>query len=399
MEQISRQHEVWLLTSDEFRAEIERDPRPNVHPAFIPSFRIWNTLLKLPIPGVSWIYYYWWQWKAHRVARRLHAQVDFDLAHHVTFVSWRAPAFVCLLPIPFIWGPVGGGENAPMPLRAELAKGGRAAERLRDIFQTVSRWDPAVRLTMRRSRLILAANRETAELVPAAYKSKVRLFSAIGISATEARQEPTPAPTAAAPELIVLFVGRLEPRKGCTLAVKAFHSLARNCPAAKLVVIGEGLEEERMRRLARELKIPERVEFRGWLQRNDVLGWMQRSDIFLFPSLRDSGGFVLLEAMLACKPVICLDAGGPGEIVSPECGFKIAVSNPDETLSDLGHALELLAKNPALRNQLGHAGRRRVLEAYEWNRKGQQMLGLYAEAVQGRSLASGHRTARAGPGG
>jgi hypothetical protein len=108
-QQISRRHEVWLLTTDEFQTEILRALAPGIHPVFIPSFKRWERLQKLPLPGLDWIYYYWWQWKAYRAARQLHAQVGFDLAHHVTFVSWRAPSFISLLPIPFVWGPVGGG--------------------------------------------------------------------------------------------------------------------------------------------------------------------------------------------------------------------------------------------------------------------------------------------------
>lgn len=377
VQQVSRRHEVWLLTSDEFQADVERALPPNVHPTFIPSYKTWERLALFVVPGLDWLYYYWWQWKVYRVARKLHAAHHFDLVHHVTFVSWRAPTFLCLLPVPLIWGPVGGGGVIPRGLRSELGWKGRLFESFRQWTAAISRWDPFVRLTMKRAATIIAANRETAELIPACYRHKVKTMLGIGVSASDKAEG---IPPASRPDgFVILFVALLRPLKGGSLALKALQVLTQTRPDSMLVFIGGGSERSRLTELARQLGLGERVQFLGGLPRPQVLGWMQVADALLLPSLRDSGGQVLLEAMTQAKPVVCLDLGGPGEIVSAECGFKVHPDEPSQVVSALAAALDKLAGSPSLRQAMGEAGRRRVHEQFDWDKRGERMMQLYGE--------------------
>jgi glycosyltransferase involved in cell wall biosynthesis len=178
-------------------------------------------------------------------------------------------------------------------------------------------------------------------------------------------------------EFVVLFVAVLEPRKAGTLAIRAFHRLAQARKAAVLVMIGQGPEQARLAELVHELGLRDQVRFLSGLKRSEVMGWMQVARIFLLPSLRDSAGFVFLEAMLAGKPVVCLDLGGPGELVGADCGLKIQPTTPEQVVAELAAALERLAGNPALCQTLGAAGRRRVQELYDWDKKGELMSGFY----------------------
>lgn len=386
LRQASRHNEVWVLTTEESKVGYEKNPLPNAHIVMVPSFRRWNALWKSRIPGLSWLYYYWWQWKAYRVAKKLHAEIVFDLVHHITFGSWRAPSFLCLLPIPFIWGPVGGGETVPRGLRRELGWAGRAAEMVRSACQIASRWDPLVRMTMRRAKLILAANRDTAEIIPGCYRNKVTTMPAIGMSLHEGASPVV----ASVDELgyLVLFAGMIEPRKGISLALKAFERFVQTGRNASFMVIGDGPDRGRLTELAQQLGIDGRVRFLGALPRAEVLGWMQAANALLFPSLRDSGGFVLLEAMMAGKPVICLDLGGPGEIVTPDCGVKVRPEQPEQVIADLAVALQHLANEPELGRAMGQAGRRRVHEQFEWDKKGEHAMELYRQ-LAGKPLPRG----------
>ena len=388
VQQVSRTHEVWLLTSDEFQADVERAVPPNVHPIFVPSYQTWERLALFVLPGLDWLYYYWWQWKVYRVARKLQEEQHFDVAHHVTFVSWRAPTFLCRLPVPLIWGPVGGGGVIPPGLRKELGWKGRVFEAFRQWTANISRLDPFVRLTMKRAATIIAANRETAELIPARYRSKVQTMLGIGMAAAEKDKALRPA---AKPDgFVILFVALLRPLKGGSLALKGLQQLARKHPEATLVLVGRGSEGERLAALAQELGVRERVQFLGGLSRPEVLGWMQVADTLLLPSLRDSGGLVLLEAMAQGKPVVCLDLGGPGEIVNEECGFKIRPGEPDQVVSDLTAALDKLASAPALRHAMGEAGRRRVHEHFDWDKRGKRMMEIYRNVQSERGAKPTH---------
>jgi glycosyltransferase involved in cell wall biosynthesis len=381
--QIGRKHEVWLLTVDAHRGEMERGVPANVHVIHVPSQRLYGWLLTRGVRGTDWIYYYWWQVKVYWIARRLQKKIGFDLAHHVTFVSWRTPSLLCLLPIPLIWGPVGGGETVPRPLRPELGWKGRVFEVVREICQHVSQWDPFVRLTMRRATAILVANRDTAAIIPARYQSKVRTFPGIGMNASE-KIEPAVHGDMEKAGFLVLYAGMLESRKGLPLALKAFERLMRSRADARLLIIGKGRERPRLAALAARLGLGDRVRFTGSLPRAQVLGWMQTADVLLHPSLRDSGGGVLLEAMMAGKPVVCLDLGGPGEIITDECGFKVRAGDSDQVVSDMAAALEKLAADPALRQRMGEAGRRRVLERFDWDKRGEEMMEIYRQVSASR---------------
>ncbi len=387
VEQISREHEVWLLTSDEFEADIRRQLTPGIHASFIGSFRRWNRLRNFAVPGLDWLYYYWWQWKACRIATRLHTAVTFDIAHHVTFGSWRAPSFISLLPVPFVFGPVGGGETIPRPFWRELGRRGRLYEAVRAAGQVVCYLDPLVRLTMARAAVILLANHDTLGCVPPSSRSKTRIMACAGVLD---RRSFRPSVTEGAPArgFEVVFAGVLEPRKGGALALRGFERFARGVPEARLSIIGDGSELQHLTRLARELNIDGRVRFRGWVQHAQVMEAIDSAEVFLLPSLRDTGGCAVLEAMLAEKPVVCVDLSGPGEYVTPACGMKIPAGDPEQTVQDIALALNRLAADPALRSKLGQAGRRRVLDQFEWNRKGEALMRIYEQLVPRAALAT-----------
>jgi len=123
-------------------------------------------------------------------------------------------------------------------------------------------------------------------------------------------------PPRAAParERAVLFVGRVVTWKGVLLAVDSFA--AAGLEGARLVVVGQGPALDGMRRRAYEAGIGDSVEFTGPIERDEVLWRMRTASCLLFPSFHDSAGFVVSEALSLGLPVVCLDHGGPGELVT-----------------------------------------------------------------------------------
>jgi glycosyltransferase involved in cell wall biosynthesis len=120
-----------------------------------------------------------------------------------------------------------------------------------------------------------------------------------------------------------VFVGRLLPWKGLALAVAA---LAEPAAAAwSLDVYGQGPDRDRCARLAERLGVAGRVAFLGHQPREAVLGAFATADAMLFPSMHDSGGFVVAEALSLGCPVVCLDRAGPGVLVQDGWGAKVPV--------------------------------------------------------------------------
>jgi glycosyltransferase involved in cell wall biosynthesis len=115
---------------------------------------------------------------------------------------------------------------------------------------------------------------------------------------------------------------------------------------------------------------------------------MRSSDVFLFPSFRDGGGAVVVEAMASSKPVIGLDSGGPGLHIQPGWGFKIDPRDPSYVAGEIAAALEALRLGPALGAAMGEAAKRRAEDYYLWDRHGDRLRAIYERILGGAEALS-----------
>ena len=126
-------HEIWVITRENNRsyieAELEKNPIAGLHFIYCELPGLLQTLSKSH--SVVHMHYYLWQIQAYLVTRKVHQELNFDLVHHVTYVRYSTPSFLSLLPVPFIWGPVGGGEAAPKPFWQDFSFRGRIYEIVR----------------------------------------------------------------------------------------------------------------------------------------------------------------------------------------------------------------------------------------------------------------------------
>ena len=395
VEQLGRFHDLWVITHSYNKPGVEsaRPEGATGSPRFI--------FVELPA-ALKWlykiefgqrIYYYLWQIKAWRVARRLHKEIRFDVAHHVTFGNdWIASYIGAFLPVPFVWGPVGGGQRTPKPLRSEYSLYGRFAEDTRNIAQWFGRRDPVRRRAVRRARALLVCNDETRELVPERFRDKALFFPVNGISENDILPRPVRVREPGA--FRVVTAGRLHRLKGFALAVRAFARFASECPDARMLIIGKGPEEERLKRLIGELGLGDSVTIRDWLPRDKVLEEMRSSHAFLFPSFRDGGGAVVVEAMASGLPVICLDSGGPGSHIREEWGIKISPADSERVAGKMARALRALHDDERSRAALGEAARKRAAEYYPWSAHGNRLREIYLTVVPkpgGAGRAAGTR--------
>ena len=380
--QMSRSHEVWVLTRRNNRPVIEaapaESPLPNAHFVYYDLPR-WARFWKRGHRGV-YLYYYLWQIGAYWEARRLHAEIGFDLAHHVTFVMYWMPSFLALLPVPFVWGPVGGGESTPPGFRSALGGKGRLTEILRTMVQALARLDPLIRLTSRRSTVAFATTVETEKRLTQIGCRNTQVCSVMGLDADEINELSAVGRTE--PDTFrIATVGNLIAWKGVEFGLRAFAVLHPKYPRAEYWLVGDGPEKPRLRLLAQELGIAFRVRFLGRLTRPLALAKLASCDVLLLPSLHDSGSCVCTEAMALGKPVVCLDAGGPALQVTATTGFKIPAESPEQAVRGLAKALEILARDPELARRMGEDGRARVRETLNWDIKGLEFSEVYRRAA------------------
>jgi len=181
----------------------------------------------------------------------------------------------------------------------------------------------------------------------------------------------------------IYAVSRLLGWKGLDLAILAFARVATDHPSAIFTIYGDGPERGTLERLAQRLRLAERVHFEGWLPRDDMIRRSRVEDIFVLPSLRDSGGVAVLEAMSNGSPVVCFDVGGPALMVTAESGIKIPVTTPEQAVQDIARAIDYLLNNPALATRLSEGARRQVLSRFVWEQKAWQMTGYYKSLLHG----------------
>jgi glycosyltransferase involved in cell wall biosynthesis len=379
--QIARFNEVWVITRKNNKASIElgNGAPANVHWIYfdLPFFlRFWKKGQR----GVH-LYYYIWQVLIYPVARRLHKRIHFDLAHHVTFVSYWAPSLLCLLPVPFVWGPIGGGDGTPKAFLRGFSFRGRIYERLRRAAIRLGELDPFVRLTARRARLTLAMTRETEKRLARLGCRDVLPLGESGLGDGELR-DLFSLPLRTGGSFRLVSVGRLLHLKGYHLSLRAFALLKHRFPESTYWLIGAGPELRRLEVLARQLGVGQAVRFLGKMPRRQVLEKFAECDVLVHPSLHDSGGWVCLESMAAGRPVICLALGGPAMQVTSETGIKVSAGSSEQTVRDLAKAMERLAADGDLRALMADAARKRVAEVYSWKAKGERMRELYDRALE-----------------
>jgi glycosyltransferase involved in cell wall biosynthesis len=261
----------------------------------------------------------------------------------------------------------------------QFATSGRTTERLRNLLVHLTRWNPLVVHAARHADLILAINRETAETLTGLRTRRVEYLTDYGIQEdwlARGREAGSPAGS-----LSMLWGGRFEPRKGLPLILEAMAKVPD--PRIRLTAAGDGPCFESWQEKARALGLGERVKFLGrvpWTRMAELFG---SCDLLLFPSLRDSQGTIVLEAMARGMPLIALDHQGVGQIVPPEAGIKIPVTTPEQTINGLADAMRLMADDPARRAAMGKAAAKCAAEN-TWGKRAERMTCLYEEVLRAR---------------
>jgi glycosyltransferase involved in cell wall biosynthesis len=336
---LARMGDTWVITRSNNRAAIdaglpdvpERDRLHFVYVDLPPSVLRWKRGRR----GIH-AYYLLWQLAALQAARRLHRQVGFDLVWHLTLANVWFGSVAPLVGPPAVYGPVGGGARVPWRLLPVLGVRGVAAEAARTSVELGARYlNPLVRMTWRRSRLILVQNRETLGWLPRRYRGRAELLQNVVLDLPPAgprRRDRPGTPTAA-------YAGDLLPLKGVALALRALARL----PGWRLLVAGSGADEARLRRLAGQLGLDGRVSFLGWVPRPQLLELLRREvDVFCFPSLRDQAGWAAAEARTLGLPVVCLAVGGPPLLG----GRAVAAAGPAGTVRALAQAMAAATSEP-----------------------------------------------------
>jgi glycosyltransferase involved in cell wall biosynthesis len=380
-----REHEVWAVIADahQYRELTEpwlaQHPLPNFHPVF----------LQLP-PALSWlgrpaatnaVHYHLWQNQLRGVVRDLHAQIKFDLVHHVTYGRYWSPSGLRDLNLPFIWGPVGAAETPPRAFVAELPLRYRLAEAARDGARNFCERSHALRQTAAAATIAIGVTRETCAALKQLGARRVEQLPQMALTERDlahfaALPDPPPGP------LRAICIGRHVHWKGFYLAIRAFAQFAKKNAAAELWIVNDGPFRGELEKTAARTGVSARVKFLGTLPKYaDVLQKLGESHVLLHPALHEGFGNVCLEAMAAGRPVACLDIGGPAAQITPATGFAAPATNPAAAVAALAGFLETIDRDRARLAAMSVAARAHVQAHFTMRRINETMRQFYAEAV------------------
>lgn len=378
---LAKHHDVTVVTRANNQPAIEKflGSPAKAQPTFLyidpPT---WALRLKkqriLPIQ----VFYALWQWSVAR-ALKTKPPSSFNIIHQLTFNSFEVPPLVFLgSDSTNVWGPMGGGQTVPFRLLPAFGAIGGLKEGLRNVRVHASAINPLFRKVLRKSSLILFANRETAKVVKGNVDDNLQFMIDVGVDVNEFTPALKEAPSR---KVTILFAGRLEHRKGALLLLKGFERVLRRHQNVELRLIGDGPLRQRLMAYAQKSKIDDKAIFPGLISHAEMRREMAATDIFAFPSLRDTSGAVVLEAMATALPVVCFDHQGAALMVADGCGLRVPAQSMETAVEGFANAICNLIENPVLISEMGNAARAHVVKNYHWDSKAVRMDQYYRSLV------------------
>jgi glycosyltransferase involved in cell wall biosynthesis len=258
---------------------------------------------------------------------------------------------------------------------------GRLREQVRKLLVDIATYDPIMNRTFLEASLIGCTTKETLARIPTRFQTKCMVLPAIGIDASLIHESAPPHPSAAtsmAPHF--LFVGRLLYWKGLHLVLRAMPKVLQHIPNARLRVVGEGADAPWLRSIAEQCGISAQVDWISQMPHDEIAAAYDNHVAFVFPSLHDSGGLVVLESLAAGLPIICLALGGPGVFVDASCGIPISTlgQTTDEVQHAIANAMIALVEQPVLRRTLSENCSARA-QTFSWDKAADSLYTRFRE--------------------
>jgi len=323
--------------------------------------------------------------KTHRLFRRRVERKEFDVVHALTPMLPRYPVKMvnACKETPFVLGPVNGG--IPFPKGFEAV--GRQEFSHFNFLRLFSRLIPGYTRTYQNADRVLSGSSYTLDMIRERFylrPNRVQLFFENGIPKSffgESKKSKT-----GQGPVRLLFVGRLVPYKGADMVIDALSRLDGGMlNKIRFSIVGDGPERQSLEKQSRDLGLEDVVYFAGWVDQNETARFYRESDLFCFPSVREFGGAVVLEAMASGLPCVVVDHGGIGEYVTDETGFKIAPLSRGHITEELAQKIQTLVHNKSLYETMSKKSVERARE-FEWERKGDEMVEVYDAVIRERKF-------------
>lgn len=372
---ILKTHEVHLLTcaslkNDWDHAESENLISDRLKVRFIGKNKPWHHN-RLIARFQSWWRYLRFNRQVLNEALRWHQEDPVDLIHQITYATWRVPSPLWKIPLPFVWGPIGGTAKIPTRFLTILSPSALLLECIRSIQTSFACRSSSFQKCMTHADVVIAANEETEEFLKPyrGLKPLMRLpiayLSSAKVKRLRSQLESDSLPRG---KIRIFAGGNIEGRKGVSLAIRALAIVRDAGVDFHYLVAGGGPEIENLRRLASSLGLTDRIEFHPGFKGDEFVRVLQESEIYLLPSFRETTPVTLQEAILAgCYPIVA-DASAAGEMTRMVGGCAVKADSPSEMVQGLAKALIHAASNRDSLHKRGHVAADKIADFYSAER-------------------------------
>lgn len=387
--ELARYHDLWVLTEqNRFASALAQyldrhcpQLKQTIHIVGIPRYRLGERI---------WapLFYYWtyrrWQRDAYREASRLFQEVKFDIVHHLNMIGYREPGYLWKLPVPFVWGPVGGHAQVPWRFLFSLGLRGACEHGIRNSLNWIQmRCSLRVKRAMQRARQILAATNDDRLAIMKLHRREATLLNEQAASPS-AVGEKMEAYDGRRP-LRLVWCGNFGSGKALPLALRALEEASKQV-GVKFNIVGSGACESDWKALAETIGVSSICRWYGRLSHDRSMAVIGENDIMLFTSLKEGTPAVVLEAIQAGVPVICHDKCGFATLITETAGIKVPVSDPNTSVRLFSEAIIRVAENPQLLISLSIGARKRA-EEVSWQNQVNVILHCYQDALSNESSA------------
>lgn len=306
------------------------------------------------------------------ILRQLIRNGSIDVIHQIIPISARFPSALFGFGVPMVIGPMNGGMEYPPAFRQNESWISRAGIWFLRLFvNTANTLLPGKRL----ADVLLVANNRTLRALPTGVHGKVLEMNENGIEVGMWQSKISNLERTAP---VFVFVGRLVDWKAVDIAIRALAKI----PFAELEIVGDGPMLEAWRSLAVEMGVTHRVHFLGRLTQTEYAARLRASVALVLPSIYESGGAVVLEAMATGKPVIATRWGGPVDYLSTSSGILVEPESYSMLVQGFAEGMQKLIDFPELAKSMGEAGRERAIQEFDWQRRIDRMVGIYGALME-----------------
>lgn len=378
---LAKKHKVYVITRGQEQEFIEKnstkEERENIE-FFYFEDKAFMHIIDKKIPYGFRIYYKWWQKKIVPIAERIISEYNIDIIHQLTYNEYRTPGKLYEMGIPFVWGPIGGGHEYNPKLKEAYFS---VFDVLKEIIRKkMNHWylrEKDVVGALKKASSVIVADPATLSILP-----KNRVYERLLETAyySERNEIKNYSELSSSKKIHLLYAGVMQPRKGLKIIFDALGEC--DFRDFELVMIGEGSERKKLEKLAHKYGMDANVRFTGKLAYDEVNNYYDWADLFLFPSLRDTSGNVILEAMSHGTPVIALNHNGASEMITLDCGELIDIKSYKQVKQEFVSLIIKYYKNRELEEQKGLLARKRVEEVYSWERTMCFIDSIYRKAIE-----------------